>query len=751
VSIGVSTAGGLMLGARSWARLTAIYVVMVGVCFGFAAEPDESPHPELVLVLSGGGARGAAHIGVLKELEKLKIVPDMVVGTSMGSIVGGLYCAGWTPDQIEDLLAATNWDRVFTDSVPRSEVSFRRKQDDRPVLIPARLHFKGLKPYAPPGLIDGQNLELLLRTLETVSNTETDFDKLVIPFRAVATDISTGNVVVLDSGSLATALRASMSIPGVFPPVELDEFSLVDGGAVANLPIGVALDLGAENVVAVDITSPLISEGRYTGSFVDVISQVNNLLTTGNRSRDVERLRPNDIYIRPKLGDLSFIAFDRALEAVEIGARATRSRRNELSRFAATDVRWSEFVHRRQVRPDELIKITSIQIINSGWVEDEVVLKALALKTPTTIHRERLRERLLDLYNRRYFGLIHFTCAPEEDGCRLVISAPKPPFGRATLQFGLQLFDDFHGGSGHAFTARHQVIGVNRRGGEWENRLQLGSNVLFSSEYFQPWDTRLRWFAAPKIELSRRQQGLWLDGSAVAEYRMYNRTARLDIGRALGRWGEIRVGAFTAFEKAERRIGDPVFPDVERYNGGFELGLRVDRVDSVAFPRSGLELDARYRKSSTTLGADQPFEQLVAGLAFALSAGPVTVNPYFEYQANLEPSRSIFDVFSLGGVGRLTAFGADELIGEKTALARLMVHSRLFQVEMAGINVRVVGGIMAEVGDAFDRFDPISTDSLHTSWSIFLGADTAVGPAYLGYSRGDEGRDRVYFIIGDRF
>lgn len=194
-----------------------------------AEEPAETG-PELVLVLSGGGARGVAHIGVIRVLEELQIAPDMVVGTSMGSIIGGLYAAGWSADDMQELVETIDWKNVFTDRVDRQDRSFRRKQDDRPVMIKTRLHFDGLKPVLPSGVIDGQRLELILRVVETLSPAPTDFDELPIPFRAVAADIATGEAVVIDSGSLAMAMRASMSVPGAVPPVTIDGRALVDGG-----------------------------------------------------------------------------------------------------------------------------------------------------------------------------------------------------------------------------------------------------------------------------------------------------------------------------------------------------------------------------------------------------------------------------------------------------------------------------------------------------------------------------------------
>src|SRR5262245_45906490 len=250
-------------------------------------EPTPAPtptppadRPKVVLVLSGGGARGAAHIGVIKVLEELHVEPDMIVGTSMGSIIGGLYAAGWSIDEIETQIASIDWSTVFVDRLPRKYRTFRRKQDDS-YLVPMKMRFKGWKPYIPPSVIGGQSLELLLQRFEIEATGERDFDKFPIPYRAVAANLGTGEAYVIKSGSLSTALRASMSVPAVFPPVEIDGLPLCDGGVAANFPVRIAQQLGADVVIGVDISSPL-SGSEKLGNLLTRLDQVSSLLTAGN-------------------------------------------------------------------------------------------------------------------------------------------------------------------------------------------------------------------------------------------------------------------------------------------------------------------------------------------------------------------------------------------------------------------------------------------------------------------------------------
>jgi NTE family protein len=714
--------------------------------------PDEpGPRPKLVLVLSGGGARGVAHVGVLKVLEELHVVPDMVIGTSMGAIVGGLYAAGWTPEQIESLIQRIDWDAVFTDAVPRSEKSFRRKQDDRPVLIQGRLAFDGFKPVLPTGVIRGQRLEIILRILEALSPAASDFNRLPIPYRAVTADIITGEAVVLDSGSLATAMRASMSIPGVFPPVRYNGRDLVDGGITANLPVGLARRLGAEAIIAVDISTRLAEPGKELASFAAIVNHLNSLLTAGNVSRDRRLIRSGDLLITPELGDISFISFDRVAEAARIGEEAAREHAEELRRFSASDERWQEFSRRPRARSREQLQIDSIRIVNTSRVDGRVVRDALEIEPPAALDPEPFGYSLLDLYNTRYFGTIDFHLE-EHDGMReLVVTTPSPDRGRGSLQFGVDFLDDLEGGSGYQLLARHQLLPANRRGGEWQSVLQIGTESVAGTEFYQPLDSAMRWFVVPRIEFRRSMLDLWLDGQPVVEYRLDTARASIAAGRVLGSWGELRASTFYTDVYGEPRIGDPLFPSDDERRGGVDVGFRVDTVDEVAFPRRGAEVEIGYTTSSSALGSEVDINRAWATAGHAWSFGSLTLTPYFEYGENLDHTLDLLDYFPLGGFGRLSGLGENELLGERLALARLAAYWRLFGLDLAGLKVRLYTGMSLEAGNVYTLDDPLTADSLLTGGSIWVGAMTPFGPARVAWGLAEGGRDRIYVLIGDRF
>jgi NTE family protein len=712
-------------------------------------EPAPAP-PKLALVLSGGGARGAAHIGVLKVLEEMHIVPDLVVGTSMGSIVGGLYAAGWSPAEIEELLEGIDWNEVFRDRVERDQRTFRRKQDDEPFLIQTKIRFKGLKPYIPGGALGGQSLELLLRSLEMQSAAPTDFDRLPIPYRAVAMDIVTGEPVVIDRGSLATAMRASMSIPGAFPPVQLEGRSLVDGGSAANLPVGIAQQLGAGRIIAVDISSPLTREGEVPDDFFAVYMRLSSILTVANRVEDTRRLGPGDVLIVPELGEITFVSFERAAEAVGLGEQAARAQLDDLRSFAADDTRWREFEAQHRKPAATRPVIDEVHLVNTSPISDELILAQLDIRPGEPLEHDALRDKLLRLYNLEYFDVIRDRI-DEVDGRRvLVIETPAKPHGRNVAQLGVGFVDDFEGDAGYALTVRHQMLAANRRGGEWQNVGQLGDRGIAATSFYQPLDPGMRWFVQPGAFYYRFQQPVWLDGEALSEYVLTETRAQFDVGRVFGNWGELRLAAFYSSNDGETRIGPELLGDVSANLAGVSGSFRIDTRNATIFPTKGWDVRARYLYSLDSLGSDVKFQQVHLGAQYSFSFGHHTLAPYVEYSANAD-RLSPFTSVNLGGLGRLSGLGTNELVGRDLAFARLRYQYRLARVDLAGIHVRLYAGATFEAGNVFNEGDPVSWDSLRQGGSVFLGAVTPIGPLYFVYGRTDGGRDRVYFAIGESF
>src|ERR1700728_2789494 len=317
--------------------------------------------PRICLVLSGGGARGMAHIGVLKVLEELKIPIACIAGTSMGAVVGGLYASGMTAAQIETTMRSVDWQEAFRDAPPRRDLAFRRKQDDRNFLVRLPLGLKHGKILLPKGFIQGQKLQETLRQLTLPFSKSTDFDLLPTPFRAVATDLETGNAVVMGEGDLSIAMRASVSAPGVFAPVETQGRVLVDGGLAENLPIDVARAMHADILIVSDVSFPLQPRSALD-SALSISNQMLAILVRKDSDRQRASLGPQDILIEPNLGPATATDFTASNSVITRGEDAARGDTRALSDYSVGDTAYRDYLARRARREPGLPPIRFVRV-----------------------------------------------------------------------------------------------------------------------------------------------------------------------------------------------------------------------------------------------------------------------------------------------------------------------------------------------------------------------------------------------------
>jgi len=720
---------------------------------GEAQTPPPGPPPgrgKLALVLSGGGARGAAHIGVLKVMEELHIVPDLVVGTSMGSIVGGLYAAGWKPDEIEKLLQETDFKQVFIDKPARRDKSYRRRQDDVTYLIEGKLRFRDWKPYIPAGLLGGQRLDTLLQSICSTSTGETDFDRFPIPYRAIGADIVSGKPVVMDHGSLATAMRASMSVAGAFAPVEWEGHLLVDGGAVANLPVGIAQSLGAERVIAVDISSPLSGQEELK-SVMSIFSQFTGLLTVGNRDADVKRLKPDDVLIIPELGDISFSDFHRATEAVAIGETAARGQIDALHAYSSPDEAWTAFLTRHRRRDASHLVLDEVRLENTSFLDDRVIWDRIQVPTGVPVDGAAVARSISRLSSLDWFGTITTTFERSEGRGVLTFHVPPKPYSRNSVQFGLSLHDDFRGGTSYTLAARHQWLAMNRMGGEWTNIGQLGDRAIAQTGFYQPLSWNQQWFADVNGGYRRDTFPLYFDHEQVAEYERRTVGAGLDIGRIFRDSMEVRIGARRSRDQATTLIGDPLFPDLTFQTGSVHAVVRADTLDSTVFPHRGIEFTASYRQELESLGSELSERQFLFAGRAPMTFGRETFEPYLEFANAIKPHEGAFSFYLLGGLGRISGLGEGELLGVEGGLARLAYYHELHAIKLGNLTQRLYAGASIEAGRTFLPGEPMTFSNPDIGGGVFAGAQTVIGPILFGFGLAEGGRHRYYFVLGERF
>ncbi|MDX9667479.1 patatin-like phospholipase family protein [Pseudomonas sp. P5_152] len=709
----------------------------------------ENPRPKIGLVLSGGAARGLAHIGVLKALEEQGIHIDAIAGTSMGAVIGGLYASGYKVDELEKLALGIDWQQALSDAPPRADVPFRRKQDDRDFLVKQKLSFRDDGSLGLPlGVIQGQNLALLLESLLAHASDTRDFDKLPIPFRAVATDIASGEKVVFRKGHLPQVIRASMSIPAVFAPVELDGRLLVDGGMTDNIPLDVAREMGVDIAIVVDIGTPLRSRKQLT-TVVDVLNQSITLMTRSNSEEQLATLHPDDVLVQPALASFGVTDFGKAQEMIDAGYRATRILDARLARLRPTDTVDAELTAARAPGQRTPI-ITAIKVENDSKVGDDVIRYYIRQHIGEPLDMGRLQTDMGTLYGLDYFEQVQYRVVHKGADNTLVIRARGKRTGTDYLRLGLNLSDDMEGDSAFNIGASYRMNGINRLGAEWLTRVQIGDQQELYSEFYQPLDVGSRYFIAPYAAIESQNVDAILDNDPVAEYRLERYGFGLNVGRQIGNSGEIRLGVGEAWGKADVRIGDQDLPS-ESFNEGFyELKYSFDSLDNVYFPHAGEDIGLSFREFEPELGSDQRYRQWEFKLDKALSFGPDTYILGGRYGRTLDQANVVTSSFLLGGARQLSGFREDSISGQNVSLARAVYYRRLTPRAYLPLDFPLYAGGSLERGRAWNNDNEFDSGYINAV-SIFLGFDTPLGPLNFSYGFNDDDEQAIYMNLGQTF
>ncbi len=711
-----------------------------------------SGRPRIGLVLGGGGARGMAHVGVLKVLEEMRIPIDCVAGTSMGSIIGGLYASGMTVDDMEQTLARINWPEVFRDGPPRADLPFRTKQEQR-VLLSATVGLNREGVQLPKGLLEGQNLLLLLEELSLPVASVHDFDKLRIPYRAVATDLATGEPVVLGSGELALAMRASMSIPSALVPVRLDDKLLVDGGVSNNLPIDVTRKLCRPDVIiAVDVGAPLAPASELN-SVLSVTNQLTTILTVRNVVEQVKTLGKKDVLIVPDLQDVSSLSFDRSPEAVRFGELAARGKQNALSRLSVTPEIYQAYLAALPPAPgaEERPVIDFIRINNKTRLSDQVIEQQLRIRPGERLDAQKLSRNLNEIYGMGNFQRVTYTLVKEDGKTGLVVDTVPNDIGTDTLQFGLFLGANLKGDSEFDISAAYTLTELNSLGGQWRNFVQLGGNIALTSDFYQPLDANQEYFIDPYLRYERYDLNLFsdLDGQGVG-FRVHRGQIGLEAGRNLERWGRLTLGVNYSSGKNDRRIGQPSDQEGDFNDSGYVLRWQADTLDNLNFPTSGYSSNLTFRQGLTAFGADENFSTLSLDFAHAHTWGQYSVIPRLRLAGRTSGEIGIENWFLLGGFLNLSGYQRGQIAGEYAALGQLIYMYRLDNASSA-FTIPLFAGGSLEIGGAWNDYDDIDFDSLIPAGSLFLGVDTPLGPFYLAGGLAEGGNASMYMLLGRLF
>lgn len=708
--------------------------------------------PKICLVLSGGGARGAAHVGVLKVLEELRVPIHCITGTSMGALVGAAYATGTTLQEMDSILNEITTELLFKENPPREELSMRRKQDDYRLFFGPEIGVGtatgGLG--LPKGVVTGVQLETVLRRLAKAPGYY-QFDKLPIPFRAVATDLVTGKAVIFRDGEIANVMRASMSVPGAVAPAEFGGMMLVDGMLTSNLPVEAARAMGADVIIAVNVGTPLLKREALT-SILGVTGQMLSILTEQNVQNSIASLKATDILISPELGDFSTGDFDNLPKIAPIGEAAARKVADRLAQLSVPERDYAALRKNQLVAVvPELQPVDAIRFENLKRVNPQTAQAVMDTQAGKPIDQQTLDRDMRRIYGTGDFEHVNYRFLEEPGRRVLAVDAVEKSWGPDYLRFGLGLSSDFTGDAYFNLLARYRKTWLNSLGAEWRTDLQVGRTTNLYSEFYQPLNAEGDFFIAPNILVERRSTTLYNGDNRFARYDFQSNHVGLDAGIQFRQYGEFRLGVQRGVLNPSLDTG-PAFlsPTENRIDtGAVRARLFFDRLDSVNFPRKGWNAGMTVYDSRSALGALDDYTKWdIDGVAaytfdnhtlnFALKAGG-------RFGSNRIP---YYDQFQWGGFLQQSGYKTGQLYGENMTYGRVMYFHRIMK---GSILEGAYGGFSLEAGRVGGPLIPGNFEGLLKSGSVFVAADTPIGPAYLGYGRAQAGIDSFYFYLGRQF
>lgn len=728
----------MSMGRSVWAQAVPVLETPTAVL----AAPD-ARRPRVGLVLGGGGARGAAHIGVLDVLQRLNVPVDCVAGTSMGALVAGAWAAGLTPQEMRAQLASADWADMFQDNPAFAELNFRNKRLSQRYIPGSETGITERGAVSPPGVVSGQKIKLFINQLVRADTGERVIEALPLKLAIIATDIGTGERVTYTDGSLTQAMRASMAVPGLLSPVEYRGRKLVDGGLVDNVPIAEVRRLcDAQRVIVVNVGSPLLAPEKVVG-LLSISAQMVALLTEQNVSRSLATLQPGDIYIQPDLGDIGPAAFDRHGEAAERGQRATEAQSERLRGLAVPEATYAAWRNRLEGRERPVPRVDDIEVVGLGRVNPAVVERYLRQPLGEPLDTAALNRDLLRAYGDGHYEGVDYSLSTVRGRNVLRVMPLEKSWGPDYLRLALALDSNFSQGSTYRLRAGYQKTWLNALGAELLLSGQIGSTTGVGAEFFQPLDPAQRFFVDLRAEYLRERLDLFEGNQRVAEYISGTSRAEFTAGMQFSLVGEVRAGWRETRRLLELDTGEPVLPnDVRVSSGGWLLTLDMDQLDQLYVPRSGWALQASLFDEGR-----RDYRRADIDLRTAWTAGDLVLGTRWRASGAVRGRLPVDDAATLGGFLNLTAFAREQLRGDSVLFGQLRAERILGRAPL-GLRGDLRLGLALEAGKVGRPFTSQKRDGWLGSVAIYLGGETPFGPVYLGIGHGTGGSTNAYLVIG---
>jgi NTE family protein len=709
------------------------------------AKPVPKTRPTIGVALEGGGALGEAHVGVLKWFEEHHIPIDYIAGTSMGGLVGGLYATGKSADQLEQILKSSDWTLLLGGETPYQDLTFRRKEDARD--IPNSIQV-GLKNGVslPPGLNSGQAVNLMIDRETLPYSTIKSFDELPIPFRCVSTEIVSGKAYVFQDGSLSDAMRATISIPGVFAPVRRDNQIFVDGGLVDNLPTDVVRKMGADIVIAVHLQIAPAAAKEIQSAFSILGRSVELVIA----ETEIRGMAGADLLVKANVENFTTMDYAKTDQLVGVGYEAAQEKAQILKTYALDDQAWAKY----QVEKDSRIrtKVGTPQFVKVEGVAGEDAINIQRFLTPLVnkpIDQQEIQDYLTRISGIGKYDSVSYDITQQNGQEGLLIHVHEKSYAPPILRPGVMIDGTQTDDVSFTAAARLTFMDVAGYRSEWRNDLQFGQTYGLSSDLYRPFQPLGKWFFDPFAKASQYTFLVYKKINPRADYRIEDVSGGLDLGYAISRFSEIRAGYGIGFTNEYLRLGTPDFASTNGRVGQFHMRYVLDHTDDAVIPTRGYYAQSNFYFYDTYPDATQAFPSMTATLqyfqpvfhrdvAFITGTGGST----FGYKNTGDPQ------FFLGGVGRLTAYGLNELLGNQFFVSRVGYLRRIASLPpFVGKNVYLIG--YGEVGKMYG--DPLGAPRLSGDGAAGVIADTAFGPIFVGGSVGDTGHHKWFFQLGRVF
>lgn len=711
------------------------------------------------VVLSGGGAKGAAHVGVLKILEEHNIPVDYIAGTSIGAYVAGMYSLGYSASEVEAIMMGVDWDSGYSDTIPRNILSYRDKQLRDRYNIPLNIGYNEGQVRAPSGLLRGQTMSQLLRQSTDLVQQFGNFDDLAIPYRAVATDLETSLPVVISHGSMVKAMQASATVPGALQPAQIDGKLLVDGGIANNMPVDVVKAMGADIIIAVDIGSPLVKKDKLD-STIAVLDQLSNFLTNASTEKQKLLLTDKDVLIRPAIDALSTTDFTIMPLALTLGKEAANGQLDKLSSMSVSPDEYAAYVEAKKAKGKLLMadvrhSVNEIVFDNQSKVSLNLLTETLNIKPGQAVSKDELNEALKRIYSLNKFERVDAEFVEGEDGRVLTVTTKAKSWGPNYFQLGFNWEDDFNSESAISFDMAYTMTDLTFNGGEWRNEIKLGMEKLFATEFYQPLDRDQQFFSRARYQYDTRNWDLYDNNNRLLTFDKKTHTIELGIGYNYTSQGTIELGLVA--EKGAI-INDAWLSrdlDFSSYGAYFRFGY--DSLDSISFPTSGnrvtLNVYVRNEDFDDIIDDNQNeySVQIEADWKGALSVGNHAFVGKASISTNDNDGMNTLHLSELGGFLNLSGYHKDSLTGAHKVFGAFVYQYDLGRDALGMTDYPLYLGWSLEAGNVWDERSEVTLTDLIYASSLYIGTDTSMGPAALGFGITDLGDKSFYLFVGKNF